>query len=783
MRRQGPVLSFRQDAAGDMAGAIFMSNTLTREQCFRASVFGLPAEYQSFVSNVRKGMPLFLFDHTLRKLYGVFEAVSDGGLNIDNAAFQSIHRSYPAQVRIRIIWKCRPLSEDEFFPAIEDNYYQPRKFYFDLSYKQVVRLYELFDDRRVERPIHDYMKNENLETKCSTKGTLDEESSTPCVPHSNDQSHILDPNISDVVRRYSTTTTTTRLHADLPLNVEAHPNMSTPLGTEIFEARVAPTHSCHDQIELFSESELLPAASITDAVSTQISAYSFPTSRHYQLDANQSYPLPPYCPQNTFLSGSTTLDPTEGAKLLADQSYPSARGYLQNGFSASGYTTHNPTCRSRSHLNSTFTPYDHLYPRFSLSNPQSNYDYQVHCDICCNQGCSDAQNDIYACEHRCLNGGEALALPKLSQQGISTCPEVLERDEKTLLAIDQQQRNATDYIQTPDCCEDFDNDQMKHGTHSNALDASCHDNDIVDPQQTQHAIGSQSNTKDQCSPPQISVFSRLSVSKQPSQEVKGPILSQLVSSLSQKTEQWSRKNKQIADDIAISQIGEQAMECSHEELNLPNHLELEEESIEPQIPFLNFKRRSEAGKVDANLGKEISGKVKRRRLVRPSFGENNTSTNVGEELKGNFTHDKDPNLKEVSESHFDIDLNIPAAPLDSCPLEDNRIVVCPSVDIKAKDEKQHGMNKPHPSHAERTKEQDPSGATAQKVSIDFNITGLNTMCEAELRTMLNHASLLLQSFGKIESGESNNSEEAGSTGCVEDRKVSIAVNSDGGHQT
>ncbi|KAJ1288961.1 hypothetical protein BS78_02G128900 [Paspalum vaginatum] len=781
MRRQGPALSFRQDAAGDMAGAIFMSNTLTREQCFRASIFGLPAEYQSFVSNVRKGMPLFLFDHTLRKLYGVFQAVSDGGLNIDDAAFQSIQRSYPAQVRISIIWKCRPLSEEEFFPAIEDNYYQPRKFYFDLSYKQVVRLYELFDDRRVERPIHDYLENENLETKRSTKGTLDEESLTPCVPHSNDQSCILDLNISDVVRRYSTA----RLHADLPLNVEAHPNMLMPLGTEIFEAQVAPTRSCHDQIELFSESELLPAASMTDAVSTQISAPPFQTSRHHQLVANQSYPLPLYCPQNTFLSGCTTLGPTEGAKFLAGQSYPSSRDYLHNGLSASGYTTQNPTCRSRSHLNSTFTPYDHLYPRFSQSNPQSNSDYQVHCDICCNHGCSDAQNDIYACEPQCLNGGEALALPKLSQQGISKCPEVLGRDGKTVLAIDQQKRNATDYIQTPDCSEDFDNDQMKHGTHSNALDASYRDNDIVDPRQTQHAIGPQSNTKDRCSPPQISVFSRLSVRKQPSHEVKGPMLSQLVSSLSQKTDQWNHKNKQITDGIAIPLIGEQAMDCSHEEQNLPNQLELEEESIEPQIPFLNFKRRSEAGKVDANLGKEISGKLKRRRLVRPSFGENNTSTIVGEELKGNFTHFKNQNNKEVSENHFDIDLNIPAAPLDSYPVEDNRIVVCPSVDIKAKDEKQHetDTNKPHWSHEERTEKRDPSGATTQKVSIDFNITDLNTMCEAELRTMINHASLLLQSFGKIKRGESNNSEEAGSTVCGEDRKVSIAVNSDGGHQT
>lgn len=95
MRREGPLVSFREGAAGNMAGAIFMSNTFTRERSFQARVFSLPLEYQSFVSNVRKGMPLFLFDHTLRNLYGVFEAASDGGLYICDA-----QRSYPAQVSL-----------------------------------------------------------------------------------------------------------------------------------------------------------------------------------------------------------------------------------------------------------------------------------------------------------------------------------------------------------------------------------------------------------------------------------------------------------------------------------------------------------------------------------------------------------------------------------------------------------------------------------------------------------------------------------------------------------
>ena len=97
MRFQGPRCSFREDAA-DMAGAIFMSNSETRDHCFNTGVFGLPPEYGPFVANVKQGMPLFLFDYTFRKLYGVFEAASDGSMDISRTTFRSTGRTYPAQV-------------------------------------------------------------------------------------------------------------------------------------------------------------------------------------------------------------------------------------------------------------------------------------------------------------------------------------------------------------------------------------------------------------------------------------------------------------------------------------------------------------------------------------------------------------------------------------------------------------------------------------------------------------------------------------------------------------
>ncbi|XP_037413715.1 uncharacterized protein LOC119276689 isoform X2 [Triticum dicoccoides] len=61
-------------------------------------------------------------------------------MDISRTAFRSTGRTYPAQVCFNIVWKCRPLTEDEFFPAIEENYYISKKFYFDLSYQQCVRM-------------------------------------------------------------------------------------------------------------------------------------------------------------------------------------------------------------------------------------------------------------------------------------------------------------------------------------------------------------------------------------------------------------------------------------------------------------------------------------------------------------------------------------------------------------------------------------------------------------------------------------------------------------------
>ncbi|KAK3129439.1 hypothetical protein QOZ80_6BG0479590 [Eleusine coracana subsp. coracana] len=718
-----PALSVREDTVSSMAGAIFMSNTVTREQCFQAGVFGLPIEYESFVYNVRKGMPLFLFDYNLRKLYGVFEAASNGGLNIIRDAFQ---HAYPAQVRVSIIWKCRPLSEDEFSPAIEENYYLPKKFYFDLSFKQVVRLYELFDDKRVELPIHNYAKNESFGTQDLNKRAQGKRSWTPNALHSDDQSDHLIPDISTIVKRYSSHTSK---HTVLAPRAELQPNTMLPMGMENFGPQTAFMHKLHDQTEFPCQSEHLQAVSVS--------------TKNYQLAGSQSYPSYQDYPQKALSSGRIIQSPIAGAKSVGDQSYSLSRHFAHNSIS-SGYLTQNST-------------YGKPAP-YALPILQDNADYQEHCDICIRERHLSARDEMYAYEHQRLSEGKALPSAELSQQGIPAYPDVPEFGGKAVLAVDQQKNGPADYISLSDCGNNI----------GNAPDSSDTENDMgVDmssQQHIKHVIGAESNT----TVPQSSVFSRIALSKQPSQAAMGPTLNQLVSSLSQKAKEWSDENGPVLN-VFSCMIREQAADRPylHSQLNLSSQIELEAEageSTESQPPFLNFKRRSEARNVDTNLGKEAIGKVKRRKLVRPSFGENNAST-----CSGNCIHERKKNYVKVGGNHFDIDLNTPAT-VDSDPIEkDDRIEVCPGVLIKTQTEKlcEVDADKTKGTNVMGTiKEQVPSfynGAPAKRVSFDINISELNTMDESKLRTILDQTSSLLHAIGKIASVKSANFEESRSS--------------------
>ncbi|OMO65805.1 hypothetical protein COLO4_30994 [Corchorus olitorius] len=135
-------------------GAIFMSNKATKRECLRRRVFALPSSQSHFVKQVKTGMILFLFEYERRELHGVFQACSDGDMNILPHAFSLSGKQYPAQDFIQVeftpLWYCDPLSESEFRDAIRENYFSKNKFKFGLSEDQVRRLLLLFSSKRLD---------------------------------------------------------------------------------------------------------------------------------------------------------------------------------------------------------------------------------------------------------------------------------------------------------------------------------------------------------------------------------------------------------------------------------------------------------------------------------------------------------------------------------------------------------------------------------------------------------------------------------------------------------
>ncbi|KAL9453034.1 hypothetical protein AB3S75_008766 [Citrus x aurantiifolia] len=135
-------------------GAIFMSNTGTKEECFRRKLLGLPSGLVPFVKQIKAGMILFLFEYERRELHGVYQASSDGAMNILPHAYFSSGKQFPAQVKFTHLWHCSPLSEHEFGEAIKENYYSAKKFNFGLSEVQVHRLLYLFSLKKIKPQTH-----------------------------------------------------------------------------------------------------------------------------------------------------------------------------------------------------------------------------------------------------------------------------------------------------------------------------------------------------------------------------------------------------------------------------------------------------------------------------------------------------------------------------------------------------------------------------------------------------------------------------------------------------
>ncbi|RZC86381.1 hypothetical protein C5167_030460 [Papaver somniferum] len=141
----------------DIGGVIFGCTRYTMEECLSNQIFGLPAFHIAYIKNIKPGLPLFLFNYSDRKMHGIYEAASDGEMNINPYGWSENGQEftkYPAQVRICIRKQCKPLLENQYKPIIIDNYYTEGHFWFELDHSQTGHLIWLFESSPIAVPVY-----------------------------------------------------------------------------------------------------------------------------------------------------------------------------------------------------------------------------------------------------------------------------------------------------------------------------------------------------------------------------------------------------------------------------------------------------------------------------------------------------------------------------------------------------------------------------------------------------------------------------------------------------
>ncbi|XP_051141239.1 B2 protein [Andrographis paniculata] len=134
-----------------LGGYIFVCNNDTMQEDLKRQLFGLPPRYRDSVRAITPGLPLFLYNYTTHQLYGIFEATTFGGTNIDPTAWEDKkckgESRFPAQVRIQVRKMCKPLEEDAFRPVL--HHYDGPKFRLELSVPETLDLLDLCEQAGV----------------------------------------------------------------------------------------------------------------------------------------------------------------------------------------------------------------------------------------------------------------------------------------------------------------------------------------------------------------------------------------------------------------------------------------------------------------------------------------------------------------------------------------------------------------------------------------------------------------------------------------------------------
>ena len=105
-------------------GWVFLCSNRTLEECLVRKLFGSPKRDWRRVSQVKKGDTAYLLNYETNHLYGVFEEVTNGAMNLETDAFGGY---FPAQVRVVTKMKAPPASKGALLPLIKKGWIRVSK--------------------------------------------------------------------------------------------------------------------------------------------------------------------------------------------------------------------------------------------------------------------------------------------------------------------------------------------------------------------------------------------------------------------------------------------------------------------------------------------------------------------------------------------------------------------------------------------------------------------------------------------------------------------------------